>query len=318
MRFDASPMSCPDRLAELAESNLSNPFCTPAYLAYMAGTGAEVWMGGLYEGSAPVGLSGLFLWRGRLNSTMVIHSLPACASLPEYWSGLIQFGRRHGMTQIDAHSSASPPFTLPPLQQVRSSRERCEHVIDLAEYDAGVLHHNHRRNVRRAEHAGLRITRSASEPACREHLRLIQLSHIRQQQRGDILEVGTNLQECMGLCQHGCAEIFQAEIDGRPLSSVMAMLSTKGAYYKTAGTSPEGMSIGASHFLVHNIALHLKGKGFSEFNLGGALPGTSLASFKQRFGARDVPLSAATLYIGAIWRKKITQLSQAISNWKDR
>ena len=311
-------MSCPDRLAELAESNLSNPFCTPAYLAYMAGTGAEVWMGGLDEGSAPVGLSGLFLWRGRLNSTMVIHSLPACASLPEYWSGLIQFGRRHGMTQIDAHSSASPPFALPPLRQVRSSRERCEHVIDLGSYRLDLLNPKHRYSIRRAESAGLILSRSHSEAACRHHIRLTSSSLNRHRDKGEYIECGTNIEECIALNRAGVAEVFQACLGNEVLSSATILRAPNGAYYHTAGNSPKGLQCGASHFLIHSTACLLKQEGVTQFNLGGALPGTPLATFKRRFGARDVELAAAKLYIGTRLRERIGQVSQMISNWNAR
>ena len=306
MHFQAFPLKMPGLSEKLAAHAPENPFHVVGYLSAVQSFGAEVWIGGLFEEDSPVGLSGLFLWRGRLNSTLVIASLPVCASLPEYWSGLVEFGQRQGMTQIDANSFASPSFTVPAIDRIRGGRDRFEYVLDLTAYKLDGIHAKHRYSIRRAGAAGLKISRSCTEDACREHVRVVSLSQDRHRMKGESIDVGTNFNECASLCREGCAEVFQATAGGVVLSSATIMRSKSGAYYHTAGNAPEGLACGASHFLIHNAACLLQDDGVSVFNLGGAQPDTSLATYKERFGAKQAPLKTVKLYIGRAWRERVT------------
>jgi hypothetical protein len=98
----------------------------------------------------------------------------------------------------------------------------------------------------------------------------------------------------------GVGELFQAVADGAsPLSSILVLRSPVGAYYHSAGTSPEGMDRGASQFLIASTAEQLRSEGVLRFNLGGAGPESEgLQRFKAGFGARVVPLEAATCVFG--------------------
>jgi hypothetical protein len=89
------------------------------------------------------------------------------------------------------------------------------------------------------------------------------------------------------------------------MSSILLLRSKRSAYYQSAGTSPEGMSVGASHFLIHNVCKKLKDGGVWVFNLGGAPEGSSLARFKSGFGAVEVSLEACSCYLGPAWLRKI-------------
>jgi hypothetical protein len=88
------------------------------------------------------------------------------------------------------------------------------------------------------------------------------------------------------------------------LSSVLVLTAECGAYYQTAGTSPEGMACGASPFLIHEIARYLQERHMEVFNPGGAAPDNpGLFRFKGELGAEAVPLECAGYCTGSrLWR----------------
>jgi GNAT superfamily N-acetyltransferase len=88
---------------------------------------------------------------------------------------------------------------------------------------------------------------------------------------------------------------------------VLLLRAATSGYYQSAGTSPEGMAIGASQFLIHAVAQALRAEGASTFNLGGADDGSSLARFKAGFGARCIALPSAQCYVGPRWRRLATR-----------
>jgi len=84
------------------------------------------------------------------------------------------------------------------------------------------------------------------------------------------------------------------------VSSLMVLLCRDGAYYQSAGTSPEGMDIGASTFLVSEAIRELAQEEKTVFNLGGAGPESEgLRRFKAGFGAKPVALAAGVYQVGS-------------------
>jgi lipid II:glycine glycyltransferase (peptidoglycan interpeptide bridge formation enzyme) len=63
------------------------------------------------------------------------------------------------------------------------------------------------------------------------------------------------------------------------------------------------MKLGASHFLIHSIALELQADGVPRLNFGAADLGTGLARFKRDFGTHTVHLPSAVCYVGPLWRR---------------
>ena len=308
MAFFAEPMDAPGVLEDLAEQAPDNPFCTRNYFNAMRRRGSEPWILGLREGGRLFSAAGVFIRRGRLNSTMEIISLPAAASDERYWSGLLQFSAEHGITQIEANSFASQPMTIPMLKQEAERRDRCEYVIDLQESNPQRMSSNHKRNIRKASALGLRIVRTTDPGACGDHAGLISLSLARRQARGEQVEDGSAEALSKTLLECGCGELFQATLADKALSSILILRAPAGAYYQSAGTSPEGMESGTSQFLINSVQEVLREAGLRTFNLGGAPPGSTLARFKAGFGARAVPLTAVTLDVGPAWRRKLTTL----------
>jgi GNAT superfamily N-acetyltransferase len=308
MAFFAEPMDTPGLLEDLVEQAPENPFCTPSYFSAMRRLGAEPWIVGLREDEQLLSAAGAFITRGRLNSSLEIVSLPPAAGVEGFWFGLLQFAAEHRITQIEANSFASPPVTIPMLKQEKERRDRCEYVIDLPEFNLGRMSSNHKRNIRKAK--GVTITRSVDQSACREHLRLMGLSLDRRRQRGEEVADGSAMTLQVALLECGSGELFQATLEGSVLSSILVLRSSSGAYYQSAGTSPQGMTSGASHFLINGIACLLREDGLRTFNLGGAPPESSLARFKIGFGATAVPLTAVSLNVGPAWRRRLTTLLQ--------
>ena len=118
---------------------------------------------------------------------------------------------------------------------------------------------------------------------------------MRRRERGEQVPavMASQLAEVSALTAHGAGEIFQAVVDGQVLSSILVLLSRDAGYYHSAGTSAEGMACGASHVLVHDIAMALQAASKQQFNLGGVSePGSGLDQFKRGFGSRRVELDA--------------------------
>lgn len=253
--------------------------------------------------------AGVFLIRGRLNVAAEITSLPEAASSEEYWSGLLRFCETRGITEIVADTYGSHAVTVPILTGQVERQLRHEYVIDLCDIR---VEKRHRSSIRKAQKNGLTVRRCTDSEGYREHVRLMELSHERRRARGEALAGVSSLETSLAYLECGCGELFQAVADGRVESSALILRSSGGAYYQSAGTTPEGMELGASHFLLDYIARQLKAEGLSIFNLGGAEPGSSLARFKTRFGATIVPLPAMSLYVGPVWRRKLTTVARRV------
>jgi hypothetical protein len=308
MEFFAAPMDTPGLLWRLAEHAPLNPFCNAGFFKAMRRLGSDPWIAGMREGDQLLSAAGLFLRRGRLNSMLEITSLPAAAKTEEFWYGLFRFSAEHGITQIEANSYASPSMDIPMLKYELERRDRHEYVLDLPGFSVDHMSSNHRRNIQKAKAAGLMIKRSVDRDACREHVRLINLSHDRRRRRGEEIAGGPNMDELLPFLDFGCGELFQAVTATSFLSSVLVLRSSSAAYYQSAGTAPEGMASGASHFLINRIAWQLREEGLTTFNLGGAPVDSSLARFKSGFGTTVVPLTSVSLYVGQVWRHKLTTL----------
>jgi hypothetical protein len=311
MEFFAEPMEAPGLLEKLAEQAPQNPFCSRGYFRAMQLLGADPWIAGLRDGERLLSAAGVFITRGRLNSTLEVVSLPAAAGAEEYWSGLLRFSADHGITQIEANSFASSCH-LPPLPGEETRRLRHEFVIDLTPDDIDCrMSKKHHQRVRKAVESGLRMRRSRDHEACHEHFRIVNSALDRRRQRGEQIE---ELEDRLSpFLESGAGELFQVALRGEPpVASALVLRSGRGAYYHTSGALPEAMALGTSDFLIHNIAHAVRSEGAELLNLGGADPGSGLAQFKLRFGCSVVSSTAVTLYVGPRWRKKLTNLDRLV------
>jgi hypothetical protein len=295
LQFRSTPVPPASLIEQLAASDPTNPFHTPEYASASRSLGVRPCFISLCNGNDVVSgcigfFSGSFLRR-----CLKIPSLPILPDPPTFWQGLLKLCRESGVWLLQVDSYASPEAEIPRLPGELLRRNRREYILDLGRENVldGVST-QHRRNISRAVKAGLCIRRVRDESGCAGHLELIDASLERRAKRGETIDRDKAV-ELLALLASKSGEIFQAVDGGRILSSILVLRSSKGAYYQSAGTLPDGMQLGASPFLISQVADILKHEGAQVFNLGGAgedSPG--LQRFKAGFNVREIPLEAAS------------------------
>jgi GNAT acetyltransferase-like protein len=295
-QFRSMPAPSAPEIERVAASDPTNPFYTAEYASACQSLGEQAWIIGLCRGEELVSgcigfLSGSFLRR-----SLTIHSLPSVSSPQTFWQGLVELSRELKVWRLQVDTYASPASDIPRLPGELTRRTRTEHVLDLEQADvlAGVSS-QHRRNISRAVKAGLSVHRTREASACAQHLKLMHASLERRAKRAEQVAMNEEHARALALLRSRSGELFQAVDGEKVLSSILILRSSRGAYYQTAGTSPEGMKLGASPFLVSRVAAILKQEGSRVFNLGGATADNAgLHRFKAGFGAREVMLEAAS------------------------
>lgn len=307
-RFDPPPAA----LAEYETAAPDNPFATAAYARFRQMGGDHVWAFELRECERLVCGCLAFERTGRLNRSVDIPSIPANASAL-FWKGVLHTCRRRHVSTLELDSFASPETSIPQLPH-ESRHARAEYVLDLEGSAALRLATNHRRGIARARERALTVRRTVEEQGIHAHDELMRASMARRAGRGETVGLVSNKEITRRLLASGSGELFQAmDPDARVLSSVLVLRAQMGGYYQSAGTSPEGMECGASPFLITSIAALLAVEGKRVFNLGGAgedSPG--LKRFKAGFGARCVPLDAATCCPSGAWRVALAQRARRL------
>lgn len=275
-----------------------NPFSTVAYSRAVEDCGLRAFSFLLYEkDEARDGCYG-FLRAGRFSSVLEIHSAPVASEIA-FWSGVTKICRQHKVTDLEVLSFASPSVAIPHLEGEERRKQRVEYLVDLPDRDLIMsISTHHRRHVRKADKAGVTITRGPGLDAVGTHCALMLASLARRKERGEDVSEQVDERLYTALVRRGAGELFQATLNGEVLSSNLILKARRAAYYNTAGTTPEGMRSGASQLLIYSITRLLQSEGLLHLNLGGADPGSGLAEFKQGFGARAVNLETAFCFIG--------------------
>lgn len=297
-----------EAVQELSALLPANVFATTEYFAARELLRDKAWVLGMRDaGGQLLSGCGAFIRKGRINTSMEVTSLPRLGATDPFWAGLREFCSEQGVTLLDLGTFGSDSGGAIPVMGTNFvERDRSEFVIDLRANLQGILGSNHKRNVKKGEKSGLTLGRTRSREGALQHEALMSLSMTRRKDRGEAIAY-TPSPDVVAFLEAGAGELFQALSDSTVLSSVLILRAKSGAYYQTAGTSPEGMAAGASHFLIHNIANILASEGVEVFNLGGGDAASTLARFKEGFGATPVKLKAATCYTGSKLRKKVAR-----------
>ncbi len=315
LQFQAAPGPPRPLVEQAAACDPVNPFCTAEYAQASAALGLEPYFLGLCRGEQVMSgcialLSGTFLRR-----SLLIHSRPSLAAPGIFWRGVRDLCRQLGVWRLQVESFASPPGELPSLPGEIERRTRREYLLDLDADFMKRLESHHRRKLVQAENAGLSLRRSRTASALLRHAQLVEASMKRRRKRGE--DVSSDDQErAAALLNSGLGELFQVAAGNEVLSSGVVLRARKGAYYLSAGTSPEGMKLGASPFLVCRTAEVLRQEGVEVFNLGGVAgnnPG--LQQFKARFGAREVTLESASFCPKSFLERKMHAALRAGWAW---
>jgi hypothetical protein len=302
-------------LADLGPIQSENPFCTNGYRMAKQQLGYQCWVIGIQANGILQDATIAFALPGRVSSTFEIVSLPGAAQRAIFWDGVYGLMKRLNVTDLFAETFHSPSFEIPPLRGEISRRKRIEYILEIGSDNlAASLSSNHKKNIKKARMAGVTV-RHSSEPSdsLADHARMIRCSRDRRAGISNpVSENSVETKEHWAYLASGAGELFQAVHNERVVSSLLLLRSAHAAYFQSAGTSPQGMRIGASHFLVYDVCRELFREGVRTFNLGGALEGSSLAGFKAGFGAAEVTLYECACYIGPVWRKKVRSALQLV------
>jgi lipid II:glycine glycyltransferase (peptidoglycan interpeptide bridge formation enzyme) len=272
-----------------------NPFHTPQYIASRQVLGEQPVMLVLEDGGDVVAGCAGFIRSGRLSTQIEVTSAPAVPQTSPWWDGLHAWCRNERIWDLHVRTFGSQPGGIPPMTGEASRESRVEYVLDLTLEDLlSGLHSNNKRNWNKARKAGLRLQRTADPACCDSHHRLVDSSLARREERGE-RTMQTELDVFRVLLSSGAGELFQATLDNVVVSSILLLHARAGSYYQSAGTSPEGMSCGASAFVIAETAVALRNDGRRQFNLGGAGPeNPGLQRYKSGFGCTEVLLEQAT------------------------
>lgn len=308
MRFLAEASPSAARALEVAALSPANAFATAAFVRARESMGYLSWLFGFEDDKHLQRACFGFMRRGRVNCTLEIPSLPALADGTTFCEGVLRLCREQHVTLLELSSYSSESVAIPALPREASRHARVEWVIDLA---SGTwrqrLSTNHRRAIARARGLGVTIRQGADPAARAAHVIVMQDSFARRSDRGEDIAGGPlDSENIRTLSESGAGDFFQAILEDRVLSSVLVLHAERGAYYQSAGTSAEGMKIGASAFLIHSIADKLTQLGRSQFNLGGAgSENPGLQRFKAGFGSTAIPLAAVTVRPLAMWQNPL-------------
>jgi hypothetical protein len=301
-----------DAVAALAPAN---PHATPAYAEVMKAEGFQAWaLGSVRDRELVAGCYG-FLRKGRLNRLLKIPSLPDLSHTDPFWEGLLGFSAEQGVTSLELDTLASPGARIPALGREILRRCKREYILNLRDSAwEQRLHRNHRRNIEKARKANVTLLKTTSAEACLSHVQLMEESMRRRRSRGERApEIGQEeLGRSQALVAKGCGVLFQATSDGGVLSSLLVIKSHEGAYCHTGGTSALGMQRGACHFVYFEAARSLQRQGLSLLNFGdgGNEPGLEL--FKELFGTTQSPTEYAMVYLGGVWRRRLTRVVELL------
>jgi len=248
------------------------------------------------------------LERGRIRAGLGLTWISESSELETALADLRRFVSRRHVSEFWIESVGPSRARIPELpRETMRYADQEMFLVDLTRDDPfGAFASNHRRNVRKAAKAGVELLRLSPDEACAIHLDLIRRSVSRRLERGERSWKSTNLERIRTLLGTGHGALFQAGSDGRVLSSKLVLTFGDCAFYETGGSSPDGMAVGASQFLMSSIIDDLVGRDFKTLNLG-VVPDddAGLRRFKAGFGASVVRVDRAYASVGNVWTKAV-------------
>jgi lipid II:glycine glycyltransferase (peptidoglycan interpeptide bridge formation enzyme) len=306
-----------ERWTEVARSAPENPFCTSAYAAARQTLGDTPVL--LYQSKDVRTHVPGFVRRGSISARLEIPSLREAPS-SDFLDFLTRFCEAEGICETVLNTFASPTMRIARLPHEMERIERIEYAFDLRLNPTDwKLGSTHRRHVKNAEKNDIKVLRTTSAANVARHIELIGASMRRRQERGERVSVAQDNPEIVSLVQSGSGELFQALMGTEVLSSIFVLRSQKGGYDHSSGTSPAGMDIGASHFLIFSAAKLLQQEGCTVLNLGGTRPEeTGLARFKSAFGTTTSEVEMVRACLCTSVRRMATRAARAFKQSIDR
>lgn len=304
--MDLVPDAGPAHRDAVARGAPANPFATVGYARARERSGEQVCAFIDSQSGNVVPCFG-FLRRGRVNRRLEIASLPDAAGAEAFVGQLEALAIRHGITILELNTFASAMRHLPPFRR-EQRRDRVEWVVDL--HRPLRLGTNHRRNLKRAQSAGLRLERAVSPEAAGKHQELMAASSRRRMPGTADREWSPPLPASgLAFAESGAGEFFRVVRGDEVIASALLLRSPTVAYYHSAGASSEGLTLGAPTFLIAWMAALLREQGCAVLNLGGAgSDAEGLLRFKSGFGSVGVPSVAVVARPFSVWRSPLAAL----------
>jgi hypothetical protein len=296
-RFELISQPNEELIRELSTSALENPFVTSAYVRGNAQLGFTPCILGVWMGNQIFnGCIGLYK-KGRVSGALEIRLLPELEPDSPFWPGLLKACRKRGVWDLTVCSVSCRENSAPLVGPITCKEKGTEFHLHLdGQSYPSCMSSNHRRNLAKSKNSGVVVIRTTSVNAIPVHVSLMGESIGRRRMRGE--DVVANIQEryFYEMLATSAGEFFQAcNADDGILASVFVLRSPKGGYYQSAGTSPKGMALGASTYLIWTTAAMLQSEGVTCFNLGGATEDNEgLVRFKSGFGATPIPFEITT------------------------
>jgi hypothetical protein len=242
------------------------------------------------------GCLGFFSKAGLLWRKLMIYSAPNVSDPQLFWTGVKEFCRKQGVWDLEIENLFTDINNIPNFKNVVKRNSGFQYILDLDSNDLKCKDsRNHRRNINHAREAGFILHRKNDYESCLIHLKLRQDTMERRKNRGEDVNIPTNMEYYNALLESKAGELFQVTDGKNILSSGLVGKFRNCAYWHATGTSPEGMNMGAAHFLFNEVSKILKEEGISTFNWGATYPDNpGLMRFKAGFGARKEPLDIVT------------------------
>ncbi|MDB6073437.1 MAG: FemAB-related protein system-associated [Verrucomicrobiaceae bacterium] len=292
LRFKLIQFPNEDLVRELAARDPENLFITPAFMQGMTLRDFVPCLLGLWDGDKLVQGCLAAYKAGNLSRSLDIRLLPDLPSDSPFWPGLLAACRRLGVWDLSVCAVTQRPDPIPEVGPVTSAESGTEFYLRLGADPPPVpSSSNHRRSIAKALKNGLTLHRTTALSAIPVHAAMMEASIDRRSARGEDIPGHVQEHYYRNMLQAGAGEFFQVQDkEGKVLSSLFFLRSKGAAYYQSAGTSPEGMSLGASPFLIWNAADVLRKEGVTKYCLGGStLDNTGLVRFKSGFGSMEEP-----------------------------
>ena len=169
---------------------------------------------------------------------------------------------RQVVTKLELGTFNSPVGVEIPEIGSCAFRTRCEFILDLVGDPYARLTNRHRANIKKAQKAGLVIRRTRAATAVEVHQDADRSVHGPETLSAARTYPRSKARWTPSRCiESGAGDLYQAMVDDTVLSSALVLRHPGEPTATRQGPSPDGMNVGASHYLIHSISKELGGDG---------------------------------------------------------
>jgi hypothetical protein len=240
--------------------------------------GAQPWLFSMKCNGENIGGAFGIIEQGRFRRGLFVSIVQEVPGGGLFWNGILKFISQHNITalRVTTTSKSTPSLSIPRLGNETARYQNVKlYILDLEKpEEQRKFSNNHKRNISKAKKAGVQLSvinaKQAidTKQALEAHFNLTGSSVDRRSRRGESTALRATQRSVMRILESNHAHIYQAVLNGEVLSSKIVYYLDRYAFYYDGGTSPSGMKLGASHFLMSEIMTTLKKEGIRTLNLG--------------------------------------------------